>query len=410
MSIAAAIRHYEVEEGLYLKESTVRGWKKDHCLTIARISRSQDGRVPDVKEPIKRAPGRPLLLGQEVEEKAKAVILNIRDSGGVINNSVVIGIIKGIIRDSDSNLLVENGGPLQIDKPIARRLLGRLNFVKRRGSTKAKLTPEDFSQLRDQFLSDIRTIVHFDNIPPGLILNWDHTGINYVPTSSWTLETKGATKVPIAAIDDKRQITAVFTYSMRGDFLPPQLIYAGKTPACLPKTVKFPVDWHVMYTPNHWANESTMLEYIHTILIPYLHKTRQEYGLPSTHPALVIFDQFKGQLTDTFLQVLESNNIVVAKVPPHCTGHLQPLDLSINKPVKDILRSKFQSWYADQITRQLKVSSQVKPVDLRLSVMKPLGARWLIETVTEIESRKELAINGFRSAGIYDAVADVLPA
>ena len=137
--IAAAIRHYEVEEGLYLKESTVRGWKKDHCLTIARISRSQDGRVPDVKEPIKRAPGRPLLLGQEVEEKAKAIILNIRDSGGVINNSVVIGIIKGIIRDSDSNLLVENGGPLQIDKPIARRLLGRLNFVKRRGSTKAKL-------------------------------------------------------------------------------------------------------------------------------------------------------------------------------------------------------------------------------------------------------------------------------
>ena len=156
--------------------------------------------------------------------------------------------------------------------------------------------------------------------------------------------------MPIAAIDDKRQITAVFTCSVRGDFLPPQLIYAGKTPACLPKTVKFPVDWYVMYTPNHWANESTMLKYIHTILIPYLHKTRQEYGLPSTHPALVIFDQFKGQLTDTFLQVLESNNIVVAKVPPHCTGRLQPLDLSINKPVKDILRSKFQSWYADQIT------------------------------------------------------------
>ena len=174
-----------------------------------------------MKEPIKQAPGHPLLLGQEVKEKAKAVILNIRDSGGVINNSVVIGIIKGIIRDSYSNLLVENGGPLQIDKPIARRLLGRLNFVKRRGSTKAKLIPEDFSQLRDQFLSDIRTIVHFDNIPPGLILNWDHTGINYVPMSSWTLETKGATKVPIAAIDDKRQITAVFTCSMRGDFLPP---------------------------------------------------------------------------------------------------------------------------------------------------------------------------------------------
>ena len=108
-----------------------------------------------------------------------------------MNNSVVIGIIKGIMRDTDSNLLAENGGPITVGKEAARRLLGRMQFVKRRGTTKAKVVPSDFQA---QFLGDIRSIVIFENIPAKLILNWDHTGLNYVPSSSWTLEEKGAQK------------------------------------------------------------------------------------------------------------------------------------------------------------------------------------------------------------------------
>ena len=43
---------------------------------------------------------------------------------------------------------------------------------------------------------------------------------------------------------------------MAGDFLPPQIIYAGKTPRCHPST-KFPEDWNITFTQNHWANEKT---------------------------------------------------------------------------------------------------------------------------------------------------------
>ena len=104
--------------------------------------------------------------------------------------------------------------------------------------------PSDFQLLQTLFLIDIRTVVTFENIPASLILNWDHTGLHYVPTSSWTLKGKGSQKVPITAIDDKQQLTAVFTCSLAGDFLSLQIIYGGKTPACLPKTT-FPPDWHI---------------------------------------------------------------------------------------------------------------------------------------------------------------------
>ena len=78
---------------------------------------------------------------------------------------------------------------------------------------------------------------------------------------------EGSKKVPIAGIEDKRQITAVFAATMEGDFLPPQLIYQGKTTACLPST-KFPSSWHITFTPTQWANEVTTLAYIDGIILP----------------------------------------------------------------------------------------------------------------------------------------------
>lgn len=191
----------------------------------------------------------PLLLGQDIEESGKKIFQCIRESGGVINN-LIIGIITGILHNKDSNLLAENGGPIQVDKAVARHLLMRMQYMKRKGTTKAKLFPSDFQSLQTIFLDNIWSVVTFEQIPASLTLNWDHTGLHYVPTSSWTPEAKGSQKVPITALDYERQLTAVFTCSLAGDLLPPKVIYGGKTPSCLPKTL-FPEDWRVTYTPNH---------------------------------------------------------------------------------------------------------------------------------------------------------------
>ena len=88
-----------------------------------------------------------------------------------------------------------------------------------------------------------------EEIPHDLGINWDQTGIHYVPVGSWTMEKEGAKRVEITAIDDKRQITAVFAGSLSGDFLPPQLIYKGKTRCCLP-TIEFLTGWHITNSPN----------------------------------------------------------------------------------------------------------------------------------------------------------------
>ena len=57
----------------------------------------------------------------------------------------------------------------------------------------------------------IKVIFNTDEIPPELIMSFDQTVLNYVSVSHWTMDQKRAMRVEVAAIDDKRQITAVFS-------------------------------------------------------------------------------------------------------------------------------------------------------------------------------------------------------
>ena len=67
-----------------------------------------------------------------------------------------------------------------------------------------------------------------EDLPDDSILKWDHTTINIVPVSSWTMNLKGKKRVEIIGLDDKRQITAVVCGKISGEILPFQLIYQAR--------------------------------------------------------------------------------------------------------------------------------------------------------------------------------------
>ena len=169
-------------------------------------------------------------------------------------------------------------------------------FCKGRANTKAKVTVEHFEELKKLFLLEFKNVVEIDEVPAELVINWDQMGINYILVSSWTMEEEGSKRVQVVGKDDKRQLAALFACSMSGDFLPVQLVYQGKTVRCLPK-YQFPSDWDIIFTANHWCNESTMRQYIDKIILPYICIKRKELKLTPEQPAVMIFDNFKGQST-----------------------------------------------------------------------------------------------------------------
>ena len=246
-----------------LKESTVHGWR-DEYLHLLR-DRKRKGEDLEVSELLLKKVGHPLLLGEDIDKQVQAYLMKLHEISGVVNGAIARASARGIIRMTNPTLLSSNGGHVVLTKKWSKYLLKRMDFVKRKANSKARANVDKFVEVK----TDIRAIISLEEVPRCLVINWDHTGLKYVPVSSWTMAKEGSKKVPVAGIEDKRQITAVFAATMDGDFLPPQLIYQGKTTACLPST-KFPSNWHITFTPTHWANESTTLAYIERIILPYI--------------------------------------------------------------------------------------------------------------------------------------------
>ena len=59
---------------------------------------------------------------------------------------------------------------------------------------KPKVDVKNFKELKELFLLDVKTVIEMDEIPLAMVINWDHTVINYVPVSSWTMEKEGSKK------------------------------------------------------------------------------------------------------------------------------------------------------------------------------------------------------------------------
>ena len=403
---AAATRKFSRKLDVELSETTVRSIRDGYLEEMRR--QRQTGETEQPWKFPERQRGRPLLLGDCLEEKLQMYIKRVREEGGVVSSKIVMAAARGMLLSYDRSKLAENGGHICLNRHWAYSFLRRMSFVQRKATTSlSKYSVSDFAEVKKSFLASVVETVNMEEIPPELILNWDQTGIMIVPSASWAMDERGTRRVEIGRLKDKRQITAVFCGSIQGDFLPVQLIYKGTTQRCHPH-FKFPPGWHVTHSKNHWSTETTMLEYIDNIIVPYISANREN----DDQSALVIMDNFKGQVAPSIVSMLEENNIQVCLLPPNTTDRLQPLDISVNKPAKHFLQQKFQEWYSDQILQQLDNASsmedvELEPIDLSLPVMRELGANWLVDMAKYIADNPDFIVNGFVRAGISEALDGV---
>ena len=84
----------------------------------------------------------------------------------------------------------------------------------------------------------------------------------------------------------------------------------------------------VKFNSEAYANSANIVEWLDQQLIPVL----------NNEPTLLALDMFSGHQTEEVLDTLTAHDITVSNIPGGCTSLLQPLDVSINKPFKDILK------------------------------------------------------------------------
>ena len=138
-------------------------------------------------------------------------------------------------------------------------------------------------------------------------------------------------------------MTAIFTITLNGKFLPMQIIIWGKANQCLPK---FEVlnGFCRSANPKHYNNAAETIRLIEEINIPYIEKERISLKLTKIQPALVIMDVFWGQMTEDILTVIKGNNILIVRVPANMT----PLIWQWIKHSKPLCAKSFPSGTADR--------------------------------------------------------------
>ena len=68
-------------------------------------------------------------------------------------------------------------------------------------------------------------------------------------------------------------ITATFSITLTGEFLPNQLIYVGKTKKSIP-AVFFSSDFVIKANEKYLSNEREALNMLENVIIPYVKKQR----------------------------------------------------------------------------------------------------------------------------------------
>lgn len=152
-----------------------------------------------------------------------------------------------------------------------------------------------------------------------------------------------------------------------------------------------------------------MLQHIQCIILPYVQKVRDDMG--DNKAALVIMDNFKGQITTSVSSLLEDNNILVTLLPPNTTDLLQPMDISVNKPAKEYLRREFEKWYSEEVMKQLEgkdlenlEEAELEPINMGMPILKEIGAKWLVGMAEYISDNPQFVVNGFLRSGIAGAI------
>lgn len=170
-------------------------------------------------------------------------------------------------------------------------------------------------------------------------------------TPDTTLEIKGSKEVAIRVTSKyKMRATLVLCCFADGTKMPPFIIFKEATGE-LPKKLKDVYDpKKVVLKGNRkgWMNTELMNKWVEEVWIPNICKETSY---------LLIWDAFSAHKDETLIEnLLVNHDTSVQIIPGGCTSVLQPLDVGINRPLKERIRQDFQNWAADKMMNPTSTS------------------------------------------------------
>ena len=220
--------------------------------------------------------------------------------------------------------------------------------------------------------------------------NFDEVPLQFDMVSGRTYDFQGKKEIGIQTTSGvKMRVTVLMSILSNSVVLPPLFVF--KTKKAIPKEiqVKYADSALVYSNAKGWIAEDLLLIWLERI---WLNLKFSENEKP-----ILIFDQCRVHTTPTIIKFLTQKKITYEVIPAGTTGYLQPLDVSINKPLKNHIKDKFDKWYANYGSSAANTTN--KGYRRPPSFDKLIG--WTIDACKEINA--EILIHSFETTGLISS-------
>ncbi|RNA15037.1 Pogo transposable element with, partial [Brachionus plicatilis] len=216
--------------------------------------------------------------------------------------------------------------------------------------------------------------------PKELILNMDETPFYLDMTMNKTIDKIGSKTVDIVTTgNEKSRFTVVLTITAGGQFLAPYIIFRRLKK--VPK-VTAPDNFHLNASYSGTMDQYIMIDYIDKVIKPYLNGRE------------AILDQFKSHYTPMVESKFINEKIKPIYIPPSLTSSLQPLDVSVNAPIKTYFRNEWSNWMDESVPIFTAGGNRKKPSYQQLINM--------LENAVNCRNKPDLIKKAFTCCGYFD--------
>lgn len=187
------------------------------------------------------------------------------------------------------------------------------------------------------------------DVEPASIFNCDETNIQLCPKPEKVIAQKGARTVyKVVDANEKESVTALFMYSASGVRAPPMVLYTYKEN--VPKKIidSFPSGWGIGLSESGWMTTETFYEYFTNVFYKWLVAENIKF------PVIVYMDGHSSHCSIPLVKFCRERNIELISLYPHATHILQPLDVGLFHPFKEIWKRVVPQWKIENNVMRLR--------------------------------------------------------
>lgn len=332
------------------------------------------------KSPLECGMGPPTILTSEEEDILVRWLITLSDRHFPIDKEQLLDSVQRIIIKSNRENPFKNNRPgkkwyqsfLKRHQEIAQRTSQNLTI------SRDNVTEKDIKAWFDEikkYLEEKNLMSILDD--PKRIYNADESAFFLQPRAGRVLTRKGNKNVYSTAGNDKENLTVLVTANAAGQLPPPMIVFSyERIPSSISNSV--PETWGIGRSETGWMCGSTFYEYVTNIFHPWLIKNK------ITFPIIFFIDGHGSHLTAHLSDFCSTHGIEVIALYPNSTHILQPMDISVFRPLKLEWKNQVTKWKMDHLGEQLKKEHFALVFKLAL------------ESIT-----KDCIKNGFKAGGLY---------